>query len=722
MKKRSCFLVFFSVLVLIASILSCSNDDLLKNAGLSQGDDTISPAPSNSITGNVQIIGMENAEGCVVIAEKRVGGSVASVFEKTNRSLLTRSVVVNSRFSVVTDSSGRFSIVGLPDGIYTVTVKRESTLGAVVRDVVVGKVQQTRAVVDLDIVLTATGRMSGKVTLEGQSTDLYGSFVYAEGTSYIAATDGEGNFELKDIPVGTYNIVFYHEGYLSYLKTAVVINAAVDNPVGTVSLTKKSSNTYLSAITFSDGTLSPAFNKFITLYDLNLLSGVNNITLTPTVEDSNSTVKVNGVTVEPGVASEAFSVNPGKNVLTIDVISQTGIFRSYNIVYGKNGVSIVWKGTHTTAPASPELNWAYYNSADGISYIYDGTTWQILAKDGTAGADGTDGQNGTDGQDGVSGVDGISVIWKGTHTTAPASPELNWAYYNSADGVSYIYDGTAWQILAKDGTAGADGTDGQDNTAYMYVVLFNSYGATTPASYSMKVLRSPENTVGTLPSPPVKTHYTFDGWFTEINGAGEEFTGDTVVSGDIEVYAKWIAEYSITYTLNGGSATNPGKYTVETNTFTLTNPTRTLYTFVGWSGTDLTGTANTTVTITKGSTGNKSYTANWIINQYTVTYSSTGHTAGTVPSDQIQNYNTTITVQNGNLRGSVIVTSKVWQRFTGWNTATNGSGTMYQPGATFTLTGSVTLYAQYTTGTSVLRKQGAAGGWVWQSGVVGKIS
>lgn len=76
--------------------------------------------------------------------------------------------------------------------------------------------------------------------------------------------------------------------------------------------------------------------------------------------------------------------------------------------------------------------------------------------------------------------------------------------------------------------------------------------------------------------------------------------------------------YSISYTLNNGSVSpaNPTTYTVETNTFTLTNPTRTGYTFKGWSGTGLTGDSNTTVTISKGSTGNRSYTANWTINRH----------------------------------------------------------------------------------------------------------
>ncbi len=62
------------------------------------------------------------------------------------------------------------------------------------------------------------------------------------------------------------------------------------------------------------------------------------------------------------------------------------------------------------------------------------------------------------------------IIWKGTLATAPANPEGGWAYYNSTEGISYIYDGTAWQILAKDG---ADGADGQTSTANNNLVTIN---------------------------------------------------------------------------------------------------------------------------------------------------------------------------------------------------------------------------------------------------------
>ena len=68
--------------------------------------------------------------------------------------------------------------------------------------------------------------------------------------------------------------------------------------------------------------------------------------------------------------------------------------------------------------------------------------------------------------------------------------------------------------------------------------------------------------------------------------------------------------YTITYNLDGGIVANPTEYTVETETFTLTNPTKVGYVFAGWIGTDITE-AQMTVQIEKGSTGNKSYIAVW---------------------------------------------------------------------------------------------------------------
>ena len=72
--------------------------------------------------------------------------------------------------------------------------------------------------------------------------------------------------------------------------------------------------------------------------------------------------------------------------------------------------------------------------------------------------------------------------------------------------------------------------------------------------------------------------------------------------------------YSIDYELNGGSVAtaNPTSYTIESDTFTLNNPTKEGYKFLGWSEDGKSGYTET-VTIAKGTYGNKKYTANWAL-------------------------------------------------------------------------------------------------------------
>ena len=74
-------------------------------------------------------------------------------------------------------------------------------------------------------------------------------------------------------------------------------------------------------------------------------------------------------------------------------------------------------------------------------------------------------------------------------------------------------------------------------------------------------------------------------------------------------------EYTIAYELDGGSlpegVTNPGIYTVETETFTLNNPTKTGYKFVGWATSENANTGKETVTIEQGTTGDKTFYAVW---------------------------------------------------------------------------------------------------------------
>ena len=92
--------------------------------------------------------------------------------------------------------------------------------------------------------------------------------------------------------------------------------------------------------------------------------------------------------------------------------------------------------------------------------------------------------------------------------------------------------------------------------------------------------------------------------------------GDSVPEVVTTLTAQWtVHQYTITYDLAGGTVEgNPNTYTIETVAFTLKNPTKSGYTFTGWSGTGLDGENNMTVTIPTGSTGNRIYTAHWRYN------------------------------------------------------------------------------------------------------------
>ena len=82
--------------------------------------------------------------------------------------------------------------------------------------------------------------------------------------------------------------------------------------------------------------------------------------------------------------------------------------------------------------------------------------------------------------------------------------------------------------------------------------------------------------------------------------------------------------YKITYNLNGGTANNPDTYKVDTDTITLSNPTKEKNIFVGWTGSNG-NTPQTEVKINKGSSGDKSFTANWTPEPYKLSISDTSN-------------------------------------------------------------------------------------------------
>lgn len=132
-----------------------------------------------------------------------------------------------------------------------------------------------------------------------------------------------------------------------------------------------------------------------------------------------------------------------------------------------------------------------------------------------------------------------------------------------------------------------------------------------------------------------RDYWRFTGWNTEPDGSGvfypdgAEFISDKAEDGAaLTLYAQWeMEEYAITYDLAGGTmlGENPEVYTVGTESFTLKEPQRTGYIFLGWTGSN--GTVpEKTVTIPKGSHGDRAYTANWKPEIKTFTFDPNGGT------------------------------------------------------------------------------------------------
>ena len=197
-----------------------------------------------------------------------------------------------------------------------------------------------------------------------------------------------------------------------------------------------------------------------------------------------------------------------------------------------------------------------------------------------------------------------------------------------------------------------------------------------------------------------RTGFTFASWNTAANGSGTTYQAgnDLTVTGDVTLYAQWtpLPTFSVTYSPNGGTGgttdadiTSGTQYTVKSDT--EAGVTRTGFTFTGWNtqsdgsgtsyqaGNDLTVTADVTLY------------AQWTpLPTFSVTYSPNGGTGGTTDADITSG--TQYTVKSDTDVG----VTRTGFTFASWNTAANGSGTTYQAGNDLTVTGDVTLYAQWT--------------------------
>ena len=245
----------------------------------------------------------------------------------------------------------------------------------------------------------------------------------------------------------------------------------------------------------------------------------------------------------------------------------------------------------------------------------------------------------------------------------------------------------------------------QDSTQFVGsgttdTLTFNSQGGSAVANVS-----GLDGTTVTLPGAPTRAGYTFADWNSAIDGSGFDYSPGVTytLAGSLTLYAQWIPNATDTLTFNsqGGSAV-ANVSGLDGTTVTLPGaPTRAGYTFADWNsaidGSGFDYSPGVTYTLA----GSLTLYAQWIPNATdTLTFNSQG---GSAVANVSGLDGTTVTLPGAPTRAGYT--------FADWNSAIDGSGFDYSPGVTYTLAGSLTLYAQWipnATDTLTFNSQGGS--------------
>ena len=139
---------------------------------------------------------------------------------------------------------------------------------------------------------------------------------------------------------------------------------------------------------------------------------------------------------------------------------------------GANGINgSTWYNGSGAPSSGIGVNGDYYlATSTGNIYQKNGSSWLLIGN--IQGNAGTNGANGTN---------GVSIVWEGSLASAPSSPQTDWAYYNTVNGESYIYNGAAWVELCQNGATGSTGATGpaganalQPVNSYAYIIYQSS--------------------------------------------------------------------------------------------------------------------------------------------------------------------------------------------------------------------------------------------------------
>lgn len=221
----------------------------------------------------------------------------------------------------------------------------------------------------------------------------------------------------------------------------------------------------------------------------------------------------------------------------------------------------------------------------------------------------------------------------------------------------------------------ADGTSDDGQSHKKYALVFNGNGGSSKTLY-----RDSNEAVGEMPVSE-REGYTFLGWFTAAEG-GTEITTTTPINSEKETYyAHWsINQYRVSFDGNGGTNGTEIYDDYNKELGTLSESTRTGYTFLGWY-TEKTGGQKINPT-SKIPAKDVTYYAHWSINQYRVSFDGNEGTDG---ADIVGDYDTELGDLPTSIRRGYI--------FAGWFTEAEGGEQITEH--TKIGAGDVTYYAHW---------------------------
>ena len=274
----------------------------------------------------------------------------------------------------------------------------------------------------------------------------------------------------------------------------------------------------------------------------------------------------------------------------------------------------------------------------------------------------------------------------GSTFTTPSNTfsRTNYSFAGWSDGVNVYAAGATYPVSGTVTTAITLTATWSLNSV---TITYNSQGGSSVSNGSVNIGAS----ITSAPTAPTKSGYTFSGWSDTLTGTLITFPYLHGQTSNFSLYAIWVSNsLTITYDALGGSSVTTGSTVTEgTISIAPTPPTKSNYTFAGWSTTN--GGSAISFPYAHGNTSNFTLYARWTANVYTLTYFYNSATGG--------NTTETATATTGGSSITLPTPTRTGYTFAGWYSESTFTNSIGAAGATYMPTGSSlspSAYAKWT--------------------------